>query len=267
LRHIIEPDIDYAYVPAPNRSPSKLPQFDYQIPTLRLLPLEFPGYNSIDSIDKQNVLRLQLRNILQTHRKDGIEDLINWAVYTDWNLNPGTNHAFEDIYSDLDIRPRSWLTFSSATRYDVPDSRWREAIERIFIEPTTALSISLGYYYLMNNDPEFQSYPGQSVAGHNLFNFTLYYRMNENWGARITEQYEAQNGTLQQQMYSIYRDLRSWTSALSILMFQGPGQPADFTVLLTFSLKADPRYHLNSDSSRPSLLMSSPTPADLRSQF
>jgi LPS-assembly protein len=267
LRHIIEPDFDYAYVPAPTRSPSQLPQFDYQMPSLRQLPLEFPGYNSIDSIDRQNVLRLLLRNKLQTHRQDGIEDLVNWAVYTDWNLTPGTNHPFSDLYSDLDFRPRTWLIFNSSTRYDLPDSRWREAIERVFVQPTTAWSLSVGYYYLMNNDPEFQSFPGQNVPGHNLFDFTLYYRMNENWGARITERFEAQNGTMQEQMYSIYRDLRSWTSALSFLLNQGPGQPTDFTVAITFSLKADPRYHLNSDSSRPNLLMSTPAPADLRSQF
>jgi len=267
LRHIIEPDIDYAYVPAPTRSPSQLPQFDTQLPALRQLPLEFPGYNSIDSIDRQNVVRLMLRNKLQTHRQDGIEDLVNWAVYTDWNLAPGVNHHFTDLYSDLDLRPRSWLTFSSSTRYDLPDSRWREAIERIFIQPTTAWSLSLGYYYLMNNDPEFQSYPGENVPGHNLFNFSLYYRMNENWGARITEQFEGQSGTMQQQIYSVYRDLRSWTSALMVRMTQGPGQPDDLTVAITFSLKARPRFPLNSDSSQPNLQMSTEAPWDLRSQF
>jgi lipopolysaccharide assembly outer membrane protein LptD (OstA) len=267
LRHIIEPDIDYGYVPAPTRSASQLPQFDYQQPSLRQLPLEYPGYNSIDSIGSQNVLRLMLRNKLQTKRQDGLEDLVNWAVYTDWNLSPGTNHAFTDFYSDLDLRPRSWLTFNSSTRYDLADSRWREAIERIFVQPTTAWSLSLGYYYLMNNDPEFQSYPGQNVPGNNLIDFSLYYRMNENWGARITERFEAQNGTMQEQIYSIYRDLRSWTSALTVRLNQGPGQPTDFTIAITFSLKADPRYRLNSDNNRPSLLMSSATPADLRSQY
>ncbi len=266
LRHIIEPEFDYAYVPAPTRPASQLPQFDYQLPTLRQLPLEYPGYNSIDSIGSQNVLRLMLRNKLQTKREDGIEDLVNWALYTDWNLNPGTNHAFTDLYSDLDLRPRSWLTFNSSTRYDLADSRWREALERIFVQPTTALSLSLGYYYLMNNDPEFQSFPGENVPGHNLIDFSLYYRMNENWGMRITEQYEAQNGALQEQLYSIYRDLRSWTSALTVLLYEGPGQPTDFTIAVTFSLKADPRYRLNSDNSRPNLLMSSEAPSDLMSQ-
>ena len=254
LRHIIEPEIDYAYVPAPTRSPGQLPQFDYQSPNLRLLPIEFPDYNDIDSIGGMNVVRLMLRNKLQTKRDSGVQDLVNWALYTDWNLHPETNHPFGDLYSDLQFRPRSWLTFVSSTRYDMVSNRWREAVESVVVQPSTAWSLSLSYDYLMNNDPEFLAYPGQELGGHNLITASLYYRMNENWGARIVEQYEAQYGGLQQQVYSIYHDFRSWTAALLFRITQGPGQPTDFTVALTLSLKAFPRFGLGSDSDRPGTL-------------
>jgi hypothetical protein len=267
LRHIIEPEIDYGYVPAPTRSPSQLPQFDYQYPSLRLLPIEFPEYNAIDSIAQQNVLRFMLVNKLQTKRADGIEDLVNWAVYTDWNLSRGTNFAFSDVYSDLDFRPRSWLTLNSSTRYDLADTRWREAIERIVARPTTGLSLSASYYYLMNNDPEFQSYPGESLAGHNLIAFDIYYRLNENWATRISEQYEAQSGTMQQQLYSVYRDLRSWTAAFTFRVTQGAGQPTDLSAVVTFSLKAFPRYGLNRDNDRPGALLGSATGTDWMDQY
>ena len=266
IRHIIEPDVDYAYLPAPTRSPSQLPQFDYRLPTLRQLPIEFPDDNDIDSIDRMNVVRLTLRNILETKREGGSQDLVNWAVYTDLNLQPRTN-ILSDLYSDLDFRPRSWLTFNSSTRYDLPDTRWREAIERIFLQPNPATSLSLSYYYLMNNDPEFQTFPGENVPGHNLIDMTLYYRMNENWGARLTERYEAQDGYLQEQLYSIYRDLRSWTAALTIRVNSGPGQPDDFSVGVTFSLKAFPRYGLNSDNNRPGLLLGTSSPADMLDEY
>lgn len=252
LRHIIQPEVDYAYVPAPTRSPGQVPQYDYQSPSLRLLPIEFPDYNDIDSIGREDVLRLMLRNKLQTKREDGIEDLLNWAIYTDWSLTPGTNHPFSDLYSDLNFRPRSWLNLGSATRYDMSSNRLRETIESVTVQPSTAWSLSVGYDYLLNNDPEFQSYPGQNVPGHNLIMASLYYRLNENWGAHILEQYEAQYGGLQQQVYSIYRDMRSWTAALLVRVTDGPGQPGDLTVALTFSLKAFPRYGLGGDSDFPS---------------
>jgi LPS-assembly protein len=264
LRHIIEPELDYAYIPTAS---SHVPQFDYQLPSLRLLPIDFPDYNSIDSIQRENVLRLMLRNKLQTKRRDGIEDLLNWAVYADWNLNPGANPKFSDLYSDLDLRPRSWITFNSSTAYDTADDRWREAIERVFIQPTTALSLSAGYYYLMNNDPVFQTYPGQNVPGHSLIDLSLYYRMNENWGMHVAERYEAQNGTMQEQIYSIYRDLRSWTAAMTFRVNQTVGQPTDFTVGVTLSLKAFPRYKLNMDADRPEQVLGSPTTASLLNDY
>jgi LPS-assembly protein len=264
LRHIIEPEFDYAYIPTAS---SHVPQFDYQAPSLRLAPIDFPDYNSIDSIQSESVVRLMLRNKLQTKRRDGVEDLVNWAVYTDWNLDRGTNHNFADLYSDLDLRPRSWITFNSSTRYDMADTRWREAIERVFIQPNSALSISAGYYYLMNNDPEFQTFPGESLAGHNLFDFSLYYRMNENWGMHVAERFEAQNGTMQEQIYSIYRDLRSWTAALTFRVNQGVGQPFDFSVGVTLSLKAFPRYKLNGDSDRPGQLLGSASTVSLLDDY
>jgi len=264
LRHIIQYEVDYAYIPTAS---SHVPLFDYQLPSLRLLPIDFPDYNSIDSIQSQNVVRLMLRNKLQTKRRDGIEDLVNWAVYSDWNFNPGTNHGFTDLYSDVDLRPRSWITFNSSTRYDMADTRWREAIERVFIQPTTALSLSAGYYYLMNNDPEFLTYPGQSLAGHNLIDFSLYYRMNENWGMHIAERFEAQSGTMQEQLYSLYRDLRSWTAALTFRVNQGQGQPTDFTVGITFSLKAFPRYKLNADDDRPEQILGSASTVSLLNDY
>jgi len=262
LRHIISPEVDYAYLPAPTRSPSQLPQFDYQSPNLGLLPIDFPDYNDIDSIGEMDVVRLMLRNKLQTKRASGIQDLVNWAVYTDWNLQPGTNKPWGDMYSDLDFRPRTWLTLNSSTRYDMVSNRWREAIERVTIQPSTTWSLALSYDYLINNDPEFLTYPGENLPGHNLITASFYYRMNENWGLHILEQYEAQYGGLQQQVYSIYRDLRSWTASLMFRVTEGPGQPTDFTVALTFSLKAFPRFGMGSDSDRPGSQFSGPELTD-----
>src|SRR4051812_41263349 len=113
LRHIMEPSVDYTYVPRPNRvGTTEIPQFDFELPSLRLLPLEFPEYNAIDTIDEQNAVRLGLRNKIQTKRAGKVVDLLDWAVYADWHLHPepvldegigrqDQGHTFSDIYSDL----------------------------------------------------------------------------------------------------------------------------------------------------------------------
>ena len=91
--------------------------------------------------------------------------------------------------------------------------------------------------------------------------------MNENWGLHLAERFEAQSGIMQEQIYSIYRDLRSWTAALTFRVNQGAGQPSDFTVGLTMSFKAFPRYKLNGDDDRPEQILGSASKASLRDDY
>jgi hypothetical protein len=106
VRHIVEPSVNYVYVPRPSPQPPELPQFDMELPTLRLLSLEFPDYNAIDSIDSQNAVRFGLRNRLQTKRRGQVVDVVSWDLYTDWRLRPRPDQdTFPDIFSDLLLRP------------------------------------------------------------------------------------------------------------------------------------------------------------------
>lgn len=250
LRHIIEPGVNYVYVPHPTRAPDELPQFHYELPTTRLLPLDYPDYNSIDSIDSQNVMRLSLRNRLQTKRRLGIEDVLHWALITDWRLKPRSDQStFADVYSQVDLMPFSWLTLSSDLRYNIENEDLREANHAITLTPNTVWSVAFGHRYL---EDDFASGLG---TGNNLFYTTLYYRLNENWGARAHLRYEARDHVLEEQQYSIYRDFRSWTGALTLRFRDNRNGPSDFTVAVTFSLKAHPRFGLNDDMNRPSLLL------------
>jgi len=247
LRHIIEPDFNYVYVPTPNRRPDQLPQFDYETPSMRLLPIDFPDYNDIDSIDSQNVLRLALRNKLQTKRRDRVEDFINWALYTDWRLDPRDDQTrFSEVYSDLDFKPREWMELNSQIRWDVDDRRFSESYHRLLLRPNTTWSFSVSHRYLYDTTPDY---------GHDTITTSLYYRLNENWGFRTSQRYEARDGVFEEHNYTIYRDLRSWTSALTLrFRNNSAGEKNDVTVAVTFSLKAFPRFTLGSDSVAPSEL-------------
>ena len=72
--------------------------------------------------------------------------------------------------------------------------------------------------------------------------------MSENWGFRSTQHFEARDGKMEEQIYSVYRDWRSWTSVLSFRVRDGRnGQPEDYTVAVVFNFKARPRYKLGQD--------------------
>lgn len=246
LRHIIEPSANYVFVPSPSTPPSQLPQFDSELPSLRLLPIEYPEYNSIDSINSQNVIRWGLRNKLQTKRDGQVVNVVNWDVYTDWLLRPAADQTtFADLYSDLALRPRSWLTLESLVRYDINDHFLRMSYTTIAIQPNQTWSWRVGQYYLRD---DISSSPTALGMGNNVFTSALYYRMNENWGLRLAHYFDARSGRLLQQSYTVYRDLRSWTAALSLLVREQGVGPQDYGVAFTFSLKAYPHFNLGSDS-------------------
>lgn len=242
LRHILEPSVNYVFVPSPSVAPTRLPQFDYELASFELLPLDYPDYNNIDSIDSQNVIRFGLRNRLQTKRASGVDNLVNWAAFLDWRLDPRPDQrTYNDLYSDLDFKPRSWMTLSSEIRYDINETTLRMANHTVTLEPNDIWSWKFGHRYLLE-------WPGEGPeSGNNLFLSSVRLKLNENWALRAVHQFEARDGTLEEQAYSVYRDFRSWTAALVARWRTERYGDDDFSLGLMVSLKAYPRYSLGSD--------------------
>jgi len=246
LRHIIEPSVNYVFVPNPGTPPSQLPQFDSALPSLLILPINYPDYNDIDSIDSENVVRFGLRNTLQTKRAGQLDNLLDWNLMLDWRLKPDPGQeTFNDLYSELTFKPRSWLTLESQLRYDINHGNLNLAFHQLTFAPNDHWSWGLGHWYLRDNFPA----PGQ--GGNNFITSTLFYRLNDNWGLRATHYFNAQEGRLQDQFYSLYRDFRSWTGALTFRLTDNGVGPKDFTVAFSFSLKASPKNHLGEDAVAP----------------
>jgi len=252
LRHIVQPSVNYAYIPNPSTTPEALPQFDYELPSLRLLPLTSPDYNSIDSIDSMNVVRLELRNKLQTKRSEGVQNLVNWDLYIDWLLDPRPDQsAFTDLFSDLDLQPLSWIALTSELRVDVENPSLRLANHVLTLAPSDRWSWSLGHYYLRDS-PDL-GFP----EGYDQIRSTLYVRLNEDWGLRFSHRYDLRNTFLQEQGYTLYHDLRSWTAALTFRVRENLDGRTDYGAAFTFSFKALPRFRMDDDRNKPSLLLGS----------
>ncbi|MDB6021719.1 MAG: Organic solvent tolerance protein [Pedosphaera sp.] len=256
IRHIFQPSVNYVYIPSPNVLPNQLPQFDYELTnSLRLLPIEFPDLNSIDTINRENTIRYGINNRIQTKRNGEIQDLVNWDTYMDWNLRPLTGQpvpaynqsTFSDIYNDLSLRPRSWLTFNSYTRFSIENGQFNLSQHTLTLQPNTTWNWSLGHLYLRNG-PIFG-------PGDNLYTSIFFYKFNENWGTRIAHYFDASHGTLQEQDYTIYRDLRSWTAALTFRALNNLSNGKDYTVAFTFSFKSFPRFALGQDTVRAATLV------------
>ena len=241
LRHIVEPSANYVFVPDPSTPPAKLPPMDAETPSLMLSPVDFPEYNSIDSIDTMNVIRFGLRNILQTKRDGQLDDLLNWNLLLDWRLDPKSGQgSLNDLYSALSFRPRTWLNLESQLRYDLDGGNLNLAFHQATFAPNDHWSWGLGHWYLREGFV--------SPDENNFIVSTFYYKLNENWGLRAAHTFNATDGRLQEQDYTIMRDLRSWTGALTFRVQNNLGSSADFTVAFAFSFKAVPSSRLGDDS-------------------
>jgi hypothetical protein len=178
---------------------------------------------------------------------------LNWDLYTDWRLDPRTNQTtFADLYSDLVFRPRSWITLQSQIRYDIDRGQFRLAFHNLTLQPNDKWSWGVGHWYLRD---DFSGLPTELGRGNNLIFSTLFFRLNENWGMRATQHFEARDGRMEEQFYTLYRDFRSWTGALTFRLRDNRTGADDYTVAFTFSLKALPRFGVGGDAVRPERLL------------
>ncbi len=186
--------------------------------------------------------------------RDGqLDNLLNWSLMLDWNLNPNgqTNSVFlqpqktfDDLYSDLAFKAAFVADVPAPQiRYDINDGRLNLAFHQISISPNDRWSVGVGNWFL---------HDGFVDSGDDVISGSFFYRINDNWGLRTTQYYNAETGRLQEQFYSLYRDMRSWTAALTLRVINnGSGQPLDVGVALSVSLKAMPRFHVGGDTVRP----------------
>lgn len=248
LRHILQPTFHYVYVPDPSEDPGQLPQFDSVIPGLRLLPSHFPDFNSVDSLDGRHNLRMGLFQKVQTYRDSEIENFLNWSVFMDLRLDdrPGMGQ-FSDVYSDLDWRAWEWLGFTSEFRWDTDNQRTRLSDHRVILSPSDDWSWALGHRYIRNNDI--------FGEGNNLYSSSLYYYWDDNWSFNATHFFEARTSTLQEQIYSIYRDQLSFSTALRFRVRQPRFEKSDFAVTLEFSLKGFPGKEMGDDTNEQDWLL------------
>jgi LPS-assembly protein len=244
LRHVFIPSIQYVFVPEPNARATSLPQFDYEIPSLRILPIDFPAFNAIDAIDNRHVMRVGMRHLLQTRRGENktVQEWVNWNLFADWRLDPEPDQGdLADLSSAIKLQPREWWYLQSMVRYSLDDSDLRVADQGITLLPNDHWSIQLGHMYVRDE-------PLYWGSGNNALYSRFYYRINDNWGVRLNQHYEARDGRLEEHAYTLYRDFRSFTGAFD-LRLRNPraGQENDITLSVVLSMKAFPQFGVGQD--------------------
>jgi LPS-assembly protein len=236
LRHVIQPFANLSYVSSPNVDPATILQFDRIQPSTKLNPIDFPQYTSIDAIDNWTIARLGVRNRLQTRRDDLTVSWLELETFVDVNFdNPFDQTQYSNVFNKLTFTPVPWATLVIESQLPLLDEGFTEVNTSINFKPTANTQLTLGHRYLEGNPFFLDS---------SLFTVGGYYRINDNWGVGFLEQYEANTNIVEQQRYSVYRDLTSWVASLGAIV-QNNGGVKQYGVLLTFTLKAFPKFGLN----------------------
>ncbi len=233
LRHVIQPYTNFSWVSDGGLDPTAILQFDRYEPSTKLRPIDFPEFTSIDSIDRWTVWRFGVRNRLETRRDDANITWLELDNYFDVNLeNPYDRTPYSNLFTRLRFAPVPWASLAIDAQVPAFDKGFTEVNTTVAFQPMSKLQINLSHRYL-NENPAFINSSLVVLGG--------YYRIDDNWGFAVQEQYEVTTGIIEQQRYAVYRDLSSWVASLGAVIRDNAGVK-EYGVLLTFTLKAFPRF-------------------------
>ncbi len=162
IRHIFAPRASYNYRPDPTVLRTTLQQFD-----------------SLDAIDKQNVIRFSFENKLQTKEPTAADskelttrDIARVIPFFDTDIQTG---RLQNVGIDAELRPYSWMGIIGDATYDT-ELRHVQTANADFYLTRDNVSLSLGQQYLRNEST-------QTTA-------SLRWKINPEWELKLYERYE-----------------------------------------------------------------------------
>ncbi len=243
LRHVVQPYLNGSYVYT-NQNPDEILQFDRYTRSTQLPPIDFPQFNAIDSLDNWSLVRLGVRNSLQTRRDNYT---INWftldTFFDVYGERPDYGNAsalsdtgtFSNVYNRLRFTPLPWVSLRVDSQIPLLDSGFTEVNSSLSFLLNENVSLSIGNRYL-NKNLQFPNSNLGSLGG--------YLRINDNWAFSFAEQYEFSENLLQGQTYTIHRDLSSWVASLGVAIGDNGNGKYQYGVILNFTLKDLPGVRL-----------------------
>jgi LPS-assembly protein len=242
LRHIVQPFANYQWVREPDKLPDDLFQFDTvrsitnsvgdAISLTRFSPLDFPAFNTIDDIERQNTVRFGLRQKLQTRRGGRPRDLVELTGWTDWRLEQnGGESDFSDFFGTLRVRPWDWFALEAFTRYGLNDGSLRELNTRVRVIDADRWSVGVGTRFLKDDS--------------NLISFSQTYRLTRNWTVQTYHRVDMEDGVWEEQEYSLRQETHDWFINYGVRYREQRASSDEVAVFFAVTLKAYPGIGLS----------------------
>ena len=251
LRHVVEPYVDYTYVPEPNLRPGDLYPFD-----------------DVDTIDRQNELRIGVRNVLQVRREQRPVSVADVDVWTTARFyRPDGGPTFETISYNAETRPLRWLAVDSDGVFGLTGTAVQEVNARLRIGISDLLApASTPSGALPSSSPALQEDENATDAGRKAeeakssvdleyryrhedtrwVGGALQYAPNKRWCYRYGVGYDVLDRRLEQQSLSIQRNYDCISGSLSVTHIprftrtDGSVHDSDVSVMVWMWIRAFP---------------------------
>jgi LPS-assembly protein len=241
LRHVVQPWLNFAYTHA-GEDPADILQFDRLNRSTQLPPIDYPQFNTIDSIDTGTILRLGVNQRWQTRRDNQTMNWLEWSTFFDAYIDRpdyglmmlADGGTFSNVYNRLRFSPLPWVSFDLDTQFPLLDEGFSEVNSRVNMMVHQDVRVSVGHRYISGNPLFIDS---------NMLDVGAYIRLGDHWGFSFRESYEFEDNTLESQRYELHRDLSSWIASLGFVIRDNRGVE-DYGLLLTFTLKDLPNIRL-----------------------
>ncbi|MEP6956936.1 MAG: hypothetical protein ABI883_08925, partial [Chthoniobacterales bacterium] len=130
------------------------------------------------------------------------------------------------------FNPVPWASLGISSQLPLLSNGFTEINTDVRFQPSAAVALNFGHRFL-NENPFF---PNSS-----LYFAGIYARLDDHWGVGASGRYEAISGFVEEQRYTVYRDLTSWVASLGAVV-RNNGGVKEYGVLLNFTLKALPKF-------------------------
>ncbi len=257
LRHVLQPYVNFSYLDADTSQIDGMLIVDRLSPTTRPRSIDVPLYTAVDALESWNIARVGMRNLLQTKRDYTTSNRGSFysastdeaQTYTWAGLNTYVDVFFKDpefdrnlsnLYNELFWRPVPWVNFWVDWQQPLESGQgsFTELNQGVTFMPAKNVQLTLGHQYV-SDSPYF---PDSSL----VFS-KVYARLSDNWGFSMNHIFEADDGTMEFQSYSVSRDLSSWVASVGAMVRDNRNGLSEFGILFSLTLKDFPQLSLPLD--------------------
>jgi lipopolysaccharide transport LptD-like protein len=190
----------------------------------------------IDSLEKENGITLALENKIQTKRSGDSVDLVRFIASTDFLFNMKKNDVdleqdgkFTEIDLDLEINPYNWLYLDCQTSILAKNQSIKTGSVELNLTPNEVFKMAAGYRY--------EKLP---LEPRNQLTFDAQYIFSPKWRFGVYERINMQDGIIEEQQFSVTRDLHCWEMEVTYDLKGNNFFEDDYTIWVAFRIKAFP---------------------------